>query len=56
MTLRLRFAWGAVRDLVAYTVRTGRWWVPVLFVALAIAVALATATQTVVPVAVYTLF
>jgi hypothetical protein len=54
--MRMRFAAGAVRDLGAYTLRTGRWWIPLLFVALVAAIAVASATQTAVPVAVYTLF
>ena len=32
MILRLRYAGMAVRDMVMYTLRTGRWWVPVLVV------------------------
>ena len=54
--LRLRFATLAVRDLVMYTARTGRWWLPLLYVAVAVAVVLAAATSTAVPTTVYTLF
>ncbi len=44
-----------VADLGAYTVRSGRWWVPLVVVLLLAAAVMSTA-QVVVPVATYTLF
>lgn len=56
MTTVVRSFTSGVRDLVWYTLRSGRWWVPLLLIVLALVVALAAAAQTVVPTAVYTLF
>lgn len=44
------------RDLGAYTVRTGKWWFPLLIVVLAVTATVVTAAKVVVPTVVYTLF
>ena len=46
----------ALRDLVMYVVRTGKWWLPVLIVVLAITATVVTVAKVVVPTVVYTLF
>jgi hypothetical protein len=56
MRLGVQFFLIALRDLGAYTVRSGRWWLPLLLVTLGVVLAAAAATQAVVPTAVYTLF
>gem|GEM_PF-4786653 len=43
-------------DLVSYTVRTGRWWFPIVLVTLAIGAVVATTAKVVVPTVVYVLF
>ena len=42
--------------MVAYAIRTGRWWMPVLIIVLALTATLVTAAKVVVPTVVYTLF
>ena len=56
MRLRLQFLMVGVRDLATYTVRSGRWWFPLLLLALGMLLPIVAATKTVVPTAVYTLF
>lgn len=51
-----RYIGRTVRDLVAYTFRTGKWWFPLLIVALAVTATVVTAAKVVVPTVVYTLF
>jgi len=52
----LRHALGLGRELATYTMRSGRWWVPVVLVVLSAATIVAVTTKAVVPVAVYALF
>ncbi|MFN8016892.1 MAG: DUF5989 family protein [Acidimicrobiales bacterium] len=54
--LVIRHIGRAVRDLAAYVVRTGRWWMPLLLILLAITSVVVTAAKVVVPTVVYTLF
>lgn len=54
--MRVRHIGRLVRDLVLYTVRTGRWWFPALIVVLAVTAVVVTAAKVVVPTVVYTLF
>lgn len=51
-----KYAARCVRDLAAYTVRTGKWWFPLLIVVLAVTATVVTAAKVVVPTVVYTLF
>lgn len=53
---RLRHGGQLVGDLVAYALRTGRWWVPVVAVALAASVAFVVVVKVAVPTAVYVFF
>ena len=52
----IRYAGRSFRDLVMYTVRTGKWWFPVLIVVLAVTATVVTAAKVIVPTVVYTLF
>ena len=54
--LRIRYFFRTLSDLGFYTVRTGRWWVPLLMILLAVTATLVTAAKVVVPTVVYTLF
>jgi hypothetical protein len=52
----LRHLWRMVTDLFTYSVRTGRWWLPVVVVMLAVAAALVAFVKVAVPTAVYVFF
>lgn len=54
--MALRHGLRAVWTLAVYVARTGRWWMPLLIVALAGATAVVTVAKVVVPTVVYTLF
>lgn len=43
-------------DLVAYAVKTGRWWTALVFVALAVTAGVAATASSAVPVTIYVLF
>lgn len=53
---RIRGVGRLVSDLGWYVVRTGRWWVPLLIVAMAVAAVIALVVKAAVPTAVYVLF
>lgn len=56
MTRILRHARRATTDLLTYSVRTGRWWFPLLIVALGGTVIAVIAIKTAAPTAVYVFF
>ena len=56
MRARLRGAWRLLTDLAAYSVRTGRWWLPVATLLLGIAGFLVLFVKAAVPTVVYVLF
>lgn len=52
----VRAVTGMVRDLGAYVVRTGRWWIPLVIVLLSVTAIVVATTKVVVPTAVYVFF
>ena len=52
----VRHLLGGIRTLLLYTVRSGRWWVPLLAIVWALVALLVMTVKVVVPTAVYTLF
>lgn len=56
MIIRVRYALGLLRDILAFAKSSGQWWLPVVVVLMAIAGVLALTAKVVVPSAVYVLF
>ena len=56
MGFYLRHLAGSTADLLRFGRRTGRWWFPVVLVALGVGALLATTLKVIVPTAVYVLF
>lgn len=54
--IALRHTGAMIRALFLYTVRSGRWWVPVLLLVWGLAALFVLTAKVVVPTAVYTLF